>query len=119
MYQKATIAFGVNVPSKNINIFNQSWIGIKMVILDFPTISHMFDVESITDIVIFNKYYRFVVRFNFRGEICVYLKNIYFATFLNEGKTYLIQNDHAQRVNEPEQLFSYIEKRALPFIYAK
>ncbi len=80
MYQKATIAFGVNVPSKNINIFNQSWIGIKMVILDFPTISHMFDVESITDIVIFNKYYRFVVRFNFRGEICVYLKNIYFAT---------------------------------------
>lgn len=113
------VIYGIHLPDSNTNVFNEHWIDFHSIFMDFPIIRMLLKINSLEDIVIFNKRDQIVPRFDRRGYLQFYLKGKYFATFLDEGKTYMLVNNQIRRITKPNELYDRIDSTALPFIYEK
>lgn len=114
-----SVIYGIHLPNSNTNVFNEHWVDFHSIYMDFPVIRMLLNINSLEDIVIFNKYNQIVPRFDRHGYLQLYLKGKYFATFLDEGKTYILVKNRIRRITKPHELFDRIDSTALPFIYEK
>jgi hypothetical protein len=114
-----SVIYGIHLPISNTNVFNENWVDFHSIYMDFPVIRTLLKVNSLEDIVIFNKWNSVVPRFDRKGYLKFYLRGKYFATFLNDGKTYILSNNRIRRITKANQLFEHIDSKSLPFIYEK
>ena len=109
--------YAIHIPKKNINVFKKHWHSVNAVLSDYKVLQRLFELHNVEDIVLFNQKYRLVPRFDRKGNIRINLNGLYFATFLNDGNTYILHDNRAYKVDKADQLFAHIAKDALPFIY--